>query len=159
MKRVTLETDYSYDYPISELEEYLKGLDGIIKVSINSEDFEPIFDISYDETKLTYKLILREICAFGNMPYEGSIWSWDTHPGKEAKSYELNIDGLNCIFCYCRIVDELFNTPGILSFIKIKGNFWKNDSNQVRIKLLYDDNKISKEELEKLCNKIKEDHC
>ena len=159
MKRITFEIDYSCCYPIAELIDYLKSLDGIKKVSYNYEKVCPLIDVTYDDSKISYKTIFYETCAFSEMSYEGSILSFDQHLGKEAKSYELNFDGLDCDLCYRSMIETLFSTNGIISMINCYGDYWKNQPSKVRIKVYYDDKIISLKEIKELENKIRSDFC
>lgn len=159
MQRITFELEYHCYYPINELIEYLKGLDGIDSISFNYDGVCPVIDVKYDDTKINYKMIFYETCAFCEEPYDGSILSFDQHLGKEANMYELNLDGLICDFCYRGVIRELFSTNGIISIVNSYCDFWEKSPEKVRIKLYYDDKIISKEKLVKICNKIKEDHC
>ena len=158
MKRITFELDYNCYYPIKELTEYLRGLDGINSVSYNYDGVCPVIDVKYDGTKINYKTIFYETCAFCEEPYDGSILSFDQHLNNN-KEYEINLDNICCEMCYKGVISELINTEGITSIKGCSDKIYKDQRDKVRVKVKYDDSIIKESQIKELENKIRSDLC
>ncbi len=148
MKRLTYEFDF---WNHKELKDYLLSLDGVKKVNIDDEK-NLILDIQYDEKKIGPKTLKYEVLAFMDVDYPSLVW-FDLHE-KNKEKYTMLIKDVCCEYCYMDMIEELFNTKGIVS---AKSNynvvdFCFND----KLEIEYDPKLISLEDIKKMEKELNE---
>ncbi len=97
------------------LDEYLKHLDGIEKVTINNKEFTMI-TIYYDETKITIKMLKLEILLYLELTKIPSIIGFDKH-GKATQEYHTSINDFCCEYCLKIMVESLLDNQKINSVV------------------------------------------
>ena len=157
MQKVTYEIDDINWYTNDECYSYLKNINGIISVNIK-KDFYPLFTITYNENVISHKIVFYEICTFLNIPYNHSVLSFNYYP-KDAKTYLLNLKGLCCDFCYRNLIEELFQTNGILAVNERYEKHFIGNNFKENLKIKYDDRIISELEIKELERKIRNTYC
>ena len=97
------------------LDEYLSGLDGVEKVTINNKEFTTI-TTTYDETKITIKMIKLETLLYLELIKYPSIIGFDKH-GKNTCEYHTSVKDFCCCHCLKIMIESLLDNPKINSVV------------------------------------------
>lgn len=126
-----------------ELKDYLMSLKGINDIKIDNDKFLEV-NINYDD-----KIILKEIYLFldiyninKDIP---SLLGFNKYKDNITK-YETTIKDACCEYCLMGFIEDLYEKDGIIS---VKTNY-HIDLWNIKINILYDNNIISKEKIDKL---------
>ena len=158
MRRVNYKIDDYMEYSCKECKEYLESIPGILTVDVKEEGFYSTYDITYDENKKSYQTIYWEICSFYGIPYEYNVLSFDYHVDN-AKSFSIDLSGLCCEICYRDIIEEIYQTKGIVAMNDCLDLINNDDNSIIKLNIKYDDKIITKEEIKELENKIRSTYC
>lgn len=142
MKELTIKID---DWLNKELEEYLKTLEGVLKVNIADDIY-----LKYDENLITIKRLKLEIISFLKIKNPIMI-GFDKHSSRALETYELIIKDLCCEYCLKENITELLTIDGIL---QVSTNFDNHNKQNVVINIKYDEKIITREEIKKLEDKF-----
>lgn len=110
-----------------DIKEYLIGLDGIEKVSINhSEKDGGIFDFEYDGNIIKPQNILKEMELYMNVINRRplTLIGFDKYYD-DIKEVTYKDPNLCCEFCYLNLVNELFFNDDVSSFKHLTNNVFK----------------------------------
>ena len=129
-----------------ELKSYLESLKGVNKVAIDDEAKDLVIDIDYDNKVIGPKVLQLEITTFmqSSIP---SLISFNKH-FKGAKKETILVKDVCCEYCYMDMIEELFNTKGIVSawsdYEEIDYHY------NVSLYIEYDPSILTKEDIKKL---------
>ncbi len=159
MAKVSFEIESTFYYSSKECIEYLKGIKGIFEVSIIDTNYYQTLIISYDNSIISYKTIFLEICLFYEKTPENTLLNFDANPEKEYKKYELNLDNIDCDMCYKCVIDELYNTNGIIAIKGCYDEVFNGSRERVRVEIKYDDTIITENKIKALEKEIRSTFC
>ena len=141
MQKITLKFDY-IDFSIEELESYLSLIDGINLVKVNSLEDE--IYVEYEKNKIGLERIKLEIEFFLDVLNIPSMIFFNKHFETKTETMFINLDDYCCEYCLKGMIEELFEINGVESAYLDYDNMATN----AVIKVTYDKNVISKEEIE-----------
>lgn len=138
----------------SELISYLKSLNGVEEVIVDSKELLKV-DVKYAKKIINDEMIRLEILAFLDLQNYPSIYGFDKHTKDVVcKKYKYNIC---CEFCFGNIIYNLVDTKGIE---KVESDFyekyWKSNKRDVKynVSVYYDPHIINKKSIKKLEEEI-----
>lgn len=132
-----------------ELKEYLLSQNGIHNVEI--DDKSETINIRYNPKLINIKIIILEILAFMNMLKTPSIILFNKHSNNTLIKTNIIIKDLCCEYCLKGMIEELFLINGIE---KVNTNFDYINKKDVLINIEYDNELITKEDIEMLETKF-----
>ncbi len=128
-----------------ELKSYLESLNGVKKVDIDDEK-DLIINIDYEAKKITPKILQLEITTFMENSIPALI-SFNKH-FKGAKKETILVKDVCCEYCYMDMIEELFNTKGIVS---AWSNYEEIDNHyNISLYVEYDPSILTNEDIKKL---------
>lgn len=145
MKILTLKYDYWLN---SDLDKYLLQINGIEKVAIDLENDE--IYVKYNSKIINIVILLKEINLYLELDKIPSIISFDKH-NKYGLEDEIIIKDLCCEYCLKSNIEELLFTDGI-DCVTTDFDFFNKKN--VKIKIKYNQNIITKQDIIKLGNKF-----
>ena len=150
MERITFVFNF---WGHKELKSYLESLNGVKKVDIDDEAKDLAIDIEYEPKKTGPKVLQLEITTFmqSSIP---SLIRFDKH-FKGAKEETILVKDVCCEYCYMDMIEELFNTKGIISA-------WSDyeeisDHYNISLHIEYDPAILTKSDLKKMEEEYNED--
>ncbi len=150
MERITFVFNF---WGHKELKSYLESLNGVKKVDIDDEAKDLTIEIDYEPKKIGPKVLLLEITTFmqSNIP---SLIRFDKH-FKGAKKETILVKDVCCEYCYMDMIEELFNTEGIIS---AWSNYEEVDYHyNISLYIEYDPAILNKSDLKKMEKEYNED--
>lgn len=147
MKKLTITFDNVW--LSKELKEYLLSLNGIHNVEIDLK-YETI-NIRYNPKLINIKIIILEILAFMNTLKTPSIILFNKHSKKTLLKTTIIIKDLCCEYCLKGMIEELLFINGIE---KVDTNFDYINEKDVLLNIEYDNELITKEDIEMLETKF-----
>lgn len=132
-----------------ELKEYLLSLNGINVVEI--DDKCETINIKYNPEIITIKIIKLEILAFMDILKTPSIISFNKHSKNMLTKTTIIVKDLCCEYCLKGMIKELLLINGIE---KVNTNFDYSNKKDVVINIEYDNELITKEDIEMLETKF-----
>lgn len=136
-----------------ELKSYLESLKGVKKADIDDEAENLTIDIDYEAKEIGPKVLELEIATFMqfNIP---SLISFNKH-FKGAKKDIVLVKDVCCEYCYMDMIEELFNTNGIMAawsdYEEINYHY------NISLHIEYDPRILTKNDIKKLEEEYNED--
>lgn len=147
MKELTITFDNTW--LDKELKEYLLSLNGIHVVEI--DDKCETINIKYNPEIITIKIIKLEILAFMDILKMPSIISFNKYSKNMLTKTTIIVKDLCCEYCLKGMIEELLLINGIE---KVNTNFDYSNKKDVVINIEYDNQLITKEDIEMLETKF-----
>jgi copper chaperone CopZ len=137
-----------------ELEGYLLTVKGIKEAKVTNEKMVEIY-VKYDPKETNTTIIKTEIYIFLDIANTPNMYSFDKHE-KNMKKCEVSKTSVCCEYCYMGFIEDLYDMEGITKAESNFTDFFVNQVNPVTIKVEYNPELLTEEEVIEKLNSLYE---